>query len=244
MVLSRQIIVLKSNQNSVNVKYDGAPLRNIKYMFIKSATIANTLYTVRAGVNDTIVVGDAVPAWSTVTLREGNYNITTFLAELKTQLDSSAIGTFTCAYSELTMKITISCTNNFQLDYSLSTAAKLMGLNSDTSLSTTATMQDTVNLTSTERLYMTSKSLSAFDNPSYIYNGSSFMNSRAILSVPIDVDHGDVISYVPESDNSSYRSYQSGVIDEIDIAIQDDDGVNVDLNGGTWTLELIVYSDV
>lgn len=244
MVLTRQIVILKSNENSIDVKYDGVPLRGIRYLFVKSATIANTLYTVRAGVNDNIRVGNSGGTWYTVSLTEGNYNITTFLVELKTQLDSTGIGTFTCTYDDLTMRITIACTSNYRLDYSLTTASKLFGLDEDTSLATSITMRDTVNLSSTERLYMVSKSISALDNPAYVYDGSIWRNSQAILSIPIDVDHGDIISYTPESDNSSYRSYKSGVINSIDIAIQDDDGVQVDLNGGTWTLELIVYTEV
>lgn len=239
--MTRYAILIKSTDNIVNAPLQGQRIVNISNVFIKSCTVPNTVYTIRTGVNDTVRIGTGV--WQDVTLTQGMYSISTLLTELKSVLDATGIGTFTCAYSDSTLRITITCTNPFSIDAAGSSAGPVIGLDRDETLVTLYVCGHAVNLVSTERLYIRSRSLSQLLQPSMRYVNGVWQSTDCILSVPVDGEPGDILVYTPESDNASYTHVDSGVLSRIDASVVDDAGVQVDLRGVPWTLELVIYAD-
>lgn len=239
--MTRTPILLKSATNALDTPLQGKRLVNITNVFIKSCTIPNTVYTIRQDVNDSIRISGGV--WQDAVLTPGMYTITTLLTELKTMLDATGIGTFTCSYDDATFRITITCTNPYSIDVSLSLAASVVGLDRDETSVTSYLCGNAVNLVSTERLYVRSRSLSQLLQPAMRYVDGSWQSTDCILSIPVDSEPGDILTYQPESDNATYTHVDSGVLSRIDVEIVDDAGVQVDLHGVPWTLELVIYSD-
>lgn len=240
--MTRYPILIKSSSNSLDTPIRGQRLVGISHVFIKSCTIPNTVYTIRQDVNDIIRIGDAA-TWYTATLTPGMYSISELLVELKTKFDATTIGTFTCTYNNQTLKVTFACTAQFRIDIALSTGAPVVGIGEDVALTTSHTCTGAVNLVSSERLYVQSRSLSSLLQPSMRFVNGTWLSTDTILSVPIDGEPGDVLVYVPESDNASYTSVEQGVLSRIDAAIVDDNGRLVDLQGVPWTLEVVVYAE-
>lgn len=239
--MTRHPILIKSSTNAVDTPLQGQRLVNVSNVFIKSCTIPNTVYTIRQGVNDSIRIGTGV--WQDAVLTPGMYSISTLLTELKSVLDGTSIGTFTCLYDDSTFRISITCTNSFSIDSISSLSAPVIGLDRDEVSVTTYLCGSAVNLVSTERLYVRSRSLSQLLQPSMRYVNGSWQSTDCILSVPVDSEPGDILVYTPESDNASYTHVDSGILSRIDAEIVDDAGIQVDLHGVPWTLELVIYAD-
>lgn len=213
------------------------PVRRVSSIEVASIQIPFTFYAVNS-TNNQFTTSDG-----TATLTNGNYNSVTFPAMIKSALD--ALGpAHTVSYSTATQKITISQGGNFVIFVGgANDAAGLLGF--------TATTAD---LNS-----HTGDAVSIFTGPFYIviksaalskYNGSPPATSSGLASntiihtVPVNVNPGSVIFDAPPSNTSLIPLNALDSFEELlDFQLEDDQGNPLDLNGGNWSMQLVMRAN-
>ena len=107
-----------SNDFQIKLPHD---LTDVKTVELVSCVMPNSVYKIRAGVNDKLDFNDG--ANKTITITPGAYSITSLCSYLLTQLNSSSSGFTACSYDTITMKVTISRSSNFNLLFASGTNA-------------------------------------------------------------------------------------------------------------------------
>lgn len=169
---------------------------NIRSLELKNILIPYTFYNVNSTNNVLTIFKTGDTQNRDVTLTPGNYNITDFLVQLKTQLDSSAgpVQTYTCTYNVNTYKITIVQNSSTFIIFATSTLKHLLGLGtSNTVASITQTMPNVFDLSYTNIIKVFSNALTKFDSK---FSSSNVNDSGILTVIPIhNVLFGENIDY-------------------------------------------------
>lgn len=136
-----------SNDFQIKLPHD---ITEVKTVELVSCVMPNSVYKIRAGINDKLDLNDG--ANKTITITPGAYSITSLCSYLLIQLNSVSSGFTACSYDTITMKVTITRSSNFSLLFSTGTNAstsvrKELGFNStDLSGASTFTGQNVIQL--------------------------------------------------------------------------------------------------
>jgi hypothetical protein len=210
------------------------PIHGVTSVAVRSLMVPVTWYQVHSG-NYTVRVEDSGATGYSVTLTPGNYSIDELCDHMKARLDAVAtFATWTVTNDVNTLKIGISATATFKMVYALTTASKLIGLASDSSVASSWTATNVYNVSRTERIHVLCPSLKQVHHD---YDGA---HTSRILSIPLDVNPGEVQRYVPEAYGQDAFFLGGGSLSDVDLTLADDDGVELDLNGLDWSIEFRV----
>ena len=235
----------KDTSTSANFIYELGEALEVKEIAIKSVSLVNAEYNVKAGYNKLVVNNGAVS--TTLTFSPGQYDITALLAELVTQLNAVYGGTNTAVLDPITKKVKITTTTaiRFGTDQTTSPLGFIIGFGDDPNLATPSYYPEFVNtiidapylpnLQGNNNYHIVSQTLSQGQ-------GSLLQNNNKlpiIITVPANVDFGNVINYEVSEINLNKRTFSRPVnIQDIDIRIYDDDNELVDL--GATPVEIVL----
>lgn len=204
---------------------------------LKSAVIPKTNYNIPA-IRNTFTFNDGVADY-TITITPGNYTMTQLLTEIVTQLNALGPNTFAITYSDISGKTTWTTTGpamviNPSLDASQGSILYKMGFVPGVSYTgVSITSPNVANISGVKTAYIRIKQLTQ-----YIRNTTnSMMNFKVDLSCPF----GSIIYF---ADEAKYHQYFIGNKDNIsslgsfDIALTDEYGAYLDLNGSDWSFVL------
>lgn len=216
---------------------------------VKSVSIPNVQYNINANNNTLRVYTDDVGTFVTLTLPVGQYDITTFMADLQALL-RTATGdvTLVITRSTLTDMLTVTTTTQdikFSIDPVESPLGKVIGMGSGDDetfpllVASSVTSPFLHNLSGLQNYYLSSRALSQG------YNGifKSGDQIPLVMAIPIDVEHGFTEHYEPTDlllNIKKYRRPQN--IQWIDIKIYDKDLNVVDLLGQDIEIVLKIYT--
>ena len=164
-----------------------SPLKNIASVKVLEAQIPFSYYVFNS-TNNTFILNESAPvAPHLVTIPEGNYTITEFVAALKLALDTSGgAGVYTVTYSSVTMKLTISTTQVFNFDFGTNTYTSP---HQEMGFSIGVSQSGAGNILTSFAIMVT--------GPNYLYVNSTRLGSLIEL-------------YLPASGNSTVRSGNDG----------------------------------
>lgn len=199
------------------------------WLQVESFKFTNSIYNVNI-YNNIFYYGLAGSSYSvqSYTIPRGNYNITNLL----TALNSIGSG-FTFVYSETSMNITITNTQNFKLFPNTYNILKVIGFSDviQTSASNSLQSNQMINLIGPQMLYLSVPNISV---NSYSIKNSRSNNKSVISSVPISAIQGDTQIY-----SSTIRhSINDKIITHLQVRITDEEDNEVNFNGVPWFLNL------
>ena len=170
---------------------------------IKSISIPNVQYNINAVNNKLRIYTDDVGTFVSVTLPVGQYDITTFMADLQALL-RTAVGdvTLVITRSTLTDMLTVTTTTQdikFSIDPVVSPLGKVFGMGSGDGetfpllVTSSITSPFLHNLSGLQNYYLSSRALSQG------FNGIFKEGDQIplVMAVPIDVEHGFTEHYEP-----------------------------------------------
>ena len=245
MVKTRVILNINSSQRTSGTNEDfkiniqNLGLRNIESWAIGSVSIPFTYYTI----NSTNNYMRVMPVDTNITLTPGNYTMPQLITALKTELDALAIGTFTITYSDITNKMTFSCTNPFGFNFPAedSLIYKVLGFrNLNYTLFNTLNSVDAVNLSGPNNLYITSQKLwSTNSDLSWVRKNNEYIRAPVIMNFLVTGSPGDVMQYYNNGDQKTYN-IKHDMISGIDLQLRNGETYEIiDLNRAPWSIELV-----
>jgi hypothetical protein len=204
------------------------------WLQVDSFKFTNSIYNVNI-YNNIFYYGLASSSYSlqSYSIPRGNYDIYSLITAL------NLIGSnFTFVYSETTMKITITNTQNFYVYSNSFNILKVIGFSNDAqqSISNSLTSNQIINLVGPQMLYLSIPNISV--NSYSIKNTRS--NTKSIISsVPISSLQGDTQIHI----STLRQGVNDKVITHLEIRITDEDDNEVNFNGVPWFLNLsFIYS--
>lgn len=235
---SLQIYIHSSNSDSVvdGAHYFKLPLIEVPsqchiYIGVANATIPISYYNITSS-NNTLkytITGDALIY--TVTIPEGNYDVTT----LKTYLNS-VMTNFTVTYDYTTNKYTFThSTSNFvfQEYFGATTCFKLLGFpngESQTSTSRVLTSINCIDISSIKTLSIQTDFLTGN------INKISPHTNNILCRLPVDVKPFEILTY---TNTTGFKvNLFTNVLNTLMIKICDRDGNAIDFNGVDWSMTL------
>lgn len=220
-----------SNDCVVNLPYE----IDAKCVELVSCVLPNTVYKIRAGVNDKLDFNDG--ANKTITITPGAYSITSLCSIILTLLNSSSSGFTACSYDTITMKVTITRSSNFSLLFSTGANASTsirseLGFSAtDLSGTTTYTGQNVVSLYNPIGCYIQINELGM--------PNSTTGRCLYTFHVPIDVNSDGILS-VQKNNIYSQKVYLSSQtrIGRLTIKLKNQDGSDFAINNVDYELIL------
>lgn len=176
---------------------------------------------------------------STVSVTPGSYDSNTLATALQTALQV-VDATFTCTYSATTNKFTIARSTVFtmNLSSSLFTMKRQLGFNStsDTASATSQVSDSCINIHNGNSITFHSDILGKALN-----NKFSDVRSDFVMSIPINVNPGDIIYYQPTTDNIYKFNEPINISEHVTFIFKDIDSNTIDLNGTHWEMKIIYW---
>jgi len=219
---------------SVNFQIDlPYKITNSSSVTLLSCALPHTFYNIRTGVNDMLDFDDG--AVLAVTIPGGGYAIADLLTEIQTQMNSVSTN-FVCAYSSVTLRITISRTiGTFSLlcnsgaNSSTSIFSTLGYTGADTPVGASAVATNTFDITRPRHVLI---SVDQFSN-----NVFTTGNSSGTFIIPMNGNYGDVIYYEPD-EKYVITFPQSRDFSRLTFRLFEADGSFASLNGGNFQIVL------
>jgi len=223
----------KDSTESNDFIYELGEVVEVKEIAIKSISIVNAEYNVKES-NKKLIVNNGV-ADSILLFPVGQYTITSLMAELQSLLTTTYGGTVTVTQNAVNKKVEITSTTpiRFRTNQTDSPMSHIIGLG-DNGYEYPEFTQTTIlapflpNLQGANNYHIVSNTLSQGQ-------GSLLRNNNKqpiIVSVPVNVDFGEVIQYEVSEIDLNKKTFSRPVnVQDIDIRVYDDDNELVDLNG-------------
>lgn len=229
----RQSSSASSNDFTLRLPVD---IIDVKCVELVSCVIANTVYKIRAGVNDKLDFNDG--ANKTITITPGAYSITSLCSTLLTQLNSSSTGFTACSYNTTTLKMTITRSSNFSLLFSsgsnVSTSIrKELGFSAtDLSGASTYTGQNVVQMFNPIGCYI---QINEFGMPNRTSAGCGYT-----FHIPMEVSSDGIMSV---QKNNIYKQkidkiFISSSVSNLTIRLKLQDGSDFSLNNSDFEMIL------
>jgi hypothetical protein len=194
---------------------------------IKSVTMVNAQYNVKLG-NNTLIINDGVTDYN-ITIPIGQYDIQTLITALQIEIINAVGGTCIISLDTLTQKLIFNTSiplkyKGGNLGFNIGFGGVAVFTPSVQALSVNAPYFP--NLQGPTNYYIVSSSL-AGSQGSILRNNSK---RQIILTIPVDNNFGEIITYEVNEINLNKRVFSRPVnIQDIDIRIIDDDDQIVDL---------------
>ena len=166
------------------------------------------------------------------TLTNGFYTPTTFISHLGSVLTSTTGEIFTITKNDTTKKFTTSCPTNFKYTFSTNTttsASKLIGIDTDTTLATSITSTNTWDLSPIKLIFV-----NIHQDKNKIFN-TNIISSSFVIST--DTEFGNVIKY-PKYSHDIIPIFNFNETKHLNIDLVDIDGNIIDFNGQNWIIIL------
>ena len=212
-------------------------IKDVEKVIIKSVEIPISYYPVNDNTN-VITFTDNVPNTYVATLTNKNYTGDDLATEMQTKMNALLAG-FVITYDEDTLKFTFTnSTNDFEITLTGTSAYRIIGLESDTTIAGAYTSENIVNLSGTNHIFLKSDFLSRGAELS-LNDGS---NDGYIFRVVVNEGFGSVLHYRVEAVNEHSFHYSKMLLDTLDFKLYDEEGNALDLNGGNWNIELLIFS--
>lgn len=210
------------------------PISRIKKIDIISLEIPFSFYIINSN-NNILKFNDGTTTY-TVTIPIGNYDGITLPNVLEVLFNNVSSG-FNISYLTNTYKLRFQRTSgNFQLIYTGSTSAYIVGLSSDSILTNDFTCQDISNLSGPNYLFINSLALTR-PKVTRSYNGD--IQSNILYKIPINVSPGSAI--VEKNIYPVQIEFaNSQTIKDIDLQLLFPNGNTVDLNGQPWSITIVL----
>jgi hypothetical protein len=181
-----------------------------------------------------------------ITITPGNYTTGSLAAELQSRLSVAFPGESPAVtYSNRTFKLTITKTSAFIVDAAVnvpsSTAATMLGFKTSSTTGTAATGDSALNISGSNYILIKSDYLTKPIHHKTLYVNDDYQS--VLFAAPVNTSPGDIITHEPELPiRFSYKiSIADG--DIFDLALYDDNGNVLDLNGLDWSMQLIFVTE-
>lgn len=224
----------ESNPSKFSINLENQ-LNNVKKVYIRSYEIPVSFYSINSS-NNTIDFEDSVPNSYSATITPGNYTPSELASELQTQMSAEYSST-TVSYDSNTYKLTFTNSSSNIKILDSSTISSIIGLDGDSSLSSSVEMSNVVNLNGNNYLFLKSHIL-------FSGSGSLMKNNnttRDYVRIPVNANSGGVIMF---SDLTLCFEYLSNVsFKKLDFELLDSSENQLDLNGLGLSLELLIYHE-
>jgi len=199
-----------------------------RYISILNAQIPFSFYNIN--IYNNILVIQIISTLYTLTLTRGNYNATSLITEIQTQLTANAITDLTLSISSTTGLLTFTkTTGSFSIRTSGSTIYEVLGFVVGTnynSVSSKIIAPYPLNLLGTLRLRICSYELST--------NNIDF----CLITLPIETGNFGLIQYTNITNIKATLNNTS--LDGFDISIIDDDNNYINFNNINWTMTFVL----
>lgn len=199
-----------------------------RYISIQNAQIPFSFYNIN--IYNNILVIQIISTLYTLTLTRGNYNATSLITEIQTQLTANGITDLTLSISSTTGLLTFTkTTGSFSIRTSGSTIYEVLGFVVGTnynSVSSKIIAPYPLNLLGTLRLRICSYELST--------NNIDF----GLITLPIETGNFGLIQYTNITNIKATLNNTS--LDGFDISIIDDDNNYVNFNNINWTMTFVL----
>lgn len=195
--------------------------------------ITNSVYTFDSATN-VLRFNDGTTRSATITI--GYYSASTIAAAVQTAMnDSGTAQTFTVTFSNVTSKLTFNSTGNFKLlgldDDSSSTAARILGVRTDSSAaSSSKTCAEPINLAYNSLGFLFTISESTSNSVDATQANGDFQ-----FYFPCSANYGEVITMQDYHANKIIRMNKSA---KLRITVKNSHGRIVDMNNGAWQINL------
>ncbi len=235
----------KNKSNPSNFTYGlTRVLLDVYSIELESCSIPIEFWAFRSGKNE-FRITDSGGSDITVTITPGNYTSTTILTELKTRLEVASIDTYTITHSDSTNKITIVSSNAAFVIEGATTTNSCLDLigwpNLDTTAAASKTGPNVIRLYDQQYLYLKSNELASNSYKRPLING---IEKAIFAKIPIDQTYGSVVSWKSTLFGGVRLKYMGGKdLGDIDIQLLYEDESEVDLNGASISLTLVVNYD-
>lgn len=247
---SRQAGITSDFIYKINLK----PNHKFNYMAVVSANVPKSYYLVEAARNNAYFVLTEGASSATVTLPDGNYNVTSFQPLMETALNNASISmghafmyniTFPNTNTETqTNKFTYSVSNNagvqpvFTFGVNSTGMSNMMGFNDFTSNTFVAdTIISTITVRFQHTFYVQIKSSSARQPNS----GDDDTSILATLPVGNTVD-GNFINYEMIDLSDAGVELTNPNSNQFTFSLYDDDDQLLNLQGQDWTMRIMIYT--
>jgi hypothetical protein len=214
---------------------------------IKTISIPNVQYNVRPAlglnpIGNVFSYDNGAP--QSITITPGYYNINTLMSAIMADAQAIADG-LTLSLDPVTLHVLFSSVtpiSYFNIT-SGNNIAPILGITADSApLVLAFTAQGLPNLATHPCLYIASQTLSDGNN----MLSPTLSMIPVVAVVPINVQFGDIISYVTQEehlDDVHYPSVSNGkTLQKVDLRVYDGDANLVDLQGLDWTIVFKVYA--
>jgi hypothetical protein len=202
--------------------------------------LPNTLYKIRAGINDKIDFNDG--SVKVVTVTPGAYTSATLCSQLTTQLNAVS-SNFTVTFNPNTLLITIANSSNFSLLFSsganaATSTASILGYNGvDLTGTNTYTAQNVLKLYDPFSLFLNIAEIG-------ITNFTTSKNNIPYtFRIPLNVTSGGVVQFDKQSFYSQPLFFSSPIkFSSLTCTLCYRDGTSVNLNGSNFEFVLKLYT--
>ena len=227
----------ENSKSSSDFVYSLGEAIEVSQVAIKSISVVNAEYNIKAGKN-TLLVNDGVSDIP-ITINVGQYDIAGLIAAVENEMTAVLGGTNVITLSSTTFKLSFSTSSviKYKINRSDSALACALGLGDSASSIDEYYPQFTSALVSAPFLPQL-QGANNFHILSYTLaqgQGSLLKNNEKrpiVLTVPVTSEFGGVVSYEINEINLNKRNFSRPVnIQEIDIRIVDDDNEIVNLGG-------------
>lgn len=199
-----------------------------RYISIQNAQIPFSFYNINIYNNILVMIVNSITY--TLTLTKGNYNATTLIQEITTQLTNNSITDITLTISSITGILTFTkTTGSFSIISNGSTIFNVLGFvigNNYNSVSQILKAPYPLNLLGTLRLRICSYVIST--------NNSDY----SLITIPIETGNFGLIQY------TNYTNYllklNNVSLDGFDIQIIDDNNNLINFNNINWTMSILL----
>jgi hypothetical protein len=199
-----------------------------KYISIQNAQIPFSFYNINVYNNILKLIISSTTY--TIILTRGNYNATSLITELTTQLNNNLITDISITISPITGILTFQkLTGSFQIISAGSTIYEVLGFVPNVNYNSVSQIINApypLNLLGTLRLRICSFEI-ATNNKDY-----------SLISIPIDIGNFGLIQYTNISNIRAKLNNTS--LDGFDILIIDDDNNHINFNNINWTMTILL----
>lgn len=247
-VIESKLIVLNSKDG---VKLNGEYLSHIKFNFkdilqkdsdifyvglsLMTAEIPCSFYNLNVN-NSTLSYSINSIAYS-MTLTEGNYNATTFIAEFVSKFNSGGHShTISMSFNKTTGKLTTTKTSGlYSIIYKSGSIYEVLGFleGAEYTIATSLTHPFMLNLLGVKKLKILSPSFS-LEN----YDSAGNTSGSLIHTISVNLPSYSLIDY--QSQSSTLSRVRNKIINEIEIQIRDENNKLVDFNNVYWNVTLVL----
>jgi len=231
----------ESKTNSdFQVDFRSAGLQNVRKVLVSKIIVPNVFYNIRGTygiINNSLDMTDGVNDY-VVTVPEGQYTLTQFLAELKAGIDLIVPGTVTITADPTTYKLSFTFTTPPMTLRGASPMAQVLGLSADLLCNPTGTCQSIYDLQGYSAVFVHSPELARSHGVDGGFGQISLMAMVSLTTTPF----GGNAFYQANDDELAEILYEGiNPINQVTIVLRDSKGNKLDIGTNEMTVVFKAY---